>query len=118
MTDHPAKVGVDGLALSRRGNAASSVRQFRISDVDFHRADDAHRRTGVEGWVRLVLDGWLRLDSLVIRRRADGTLGVFYPERRNEAQRRFALIWPVSEADRAAFEALVIREITARGGLS
>lgn len=94
------------------------MRDIRISELDFHRADDAHRRTGVEGWVRLVLDGWLRLDSLVIRRRADGTLVVFYPERRNEAQRRFALIWPVSQADRAAFEALIIQEIRARGGLS
>lgn len=93
-------------------------RDLRVSDLTFQRAHGDAYRDGVEGWVRCVVDRWLRLDGLIVRRKADGTVGVFFPERIDTAARRHALIWPIHAEDRAGLEVVILAELHIRGDVS
>jgi hypothetical protein len=93
-------------------------RDIRITSVSFQVAGELLQREGVLGWVRLVVDGWLRLDSLTVRRTASGEIKVFFPERIDNQQRRHAVVWPISAEDRAQIEGVVMKQITGSGALS
>lgn len=92
--------------------------ELRITDIRFCAASAEQQREGLEGWVRCVVNDWLRLDSLQIRRRADGTLAMFFPEHVDRQDRAHALVWPIRAEDREEMAARVLCELSRKAVLS
>lgn len=105
----------DAIRIVRALNSVESRK--RISDVEFQPAFGDAYRAGLDGYVRLIVGGWLRLDGLTVRRRADGTRGLYFPEHRG-ARRNYAHVWPLTQADRAELERVILSLIRVSETLS
>lgn len=89
----------------------------RITSARLVRAPEGLQRTGLLGFVRVVLDDQLVLDGLTLRRTAAGSHSISYPERRDGRGVAHPVIRPTSEPVRVAIEAAVLNALRAQGDL-
>jgi DNA-binding cell septation regulator SpoVG len=87
----------------------------RISDVSFMPAAPELRRTGLLGYATCLLDGWLHLDGLSVRRSEEGRLYVALPRRRDAAGNEHPYYRPTTPALKRAIETQVLAAVM-RGG--
>lgn len=86
-----------------------------ISKVRLTTADAKEQGNGLLGWVRLTIDGTIRLDGIALRRTLDGRLALSFPARRDLFGRQHAYVRPVDdrtrrEVERQVFAALGLTE--------
>jgi hypothetical protein len=74
-------------------------------------ASDADAARGLLGYLRFEY-GSLLVDGVTLRKHADGTLGLSWPERTDRAGRRHALLRPLDDSARRELEAAVLAEIS------
>ena len=77
------------------------------------RASEEERRTGLEGYIS-VLVGTLIVDGLVLRRTLAGKFAVSFPAKTDRAGRRHPYVRPVDDAARIAIEAEILDQLNAR----
>lgn len=88
-----------------------------ISELRFTRANDEMQRTGVLGFVKLVVDRWLVLDGIAVRRTAQGAFVLAFPERRDKSGRSHPIVHPIDDESREQIEQLVLDQLWALGDL-
>lgn len=81
-----------------------------IGAVRFIPASDADAERGFLAYVKIDY-GSLVLDGITLRRRADGRLGLSWPERTDRAGRRHPLVRPVDDEARVVLEREVLAEL-------
>ena len=92
------------------------MRDLQVSVTRFSRALASDRRQGLQGWVAITLSGVLRIDGIAIRRKADGGVAVFFPERVDARGRRHAVVWPIAPWARREIERQVLAQLSERAG--
>ncbi len=80
------------------------------------RGTDADVRTGLLGYLS-VFYGDLVLDSIVLRRTADGRLALSFPAKTDRSGRRHSYFRPIDDDARCAIERAILGEIAAREGV-
>lgn len=80
------------------------------------RASDDDARTGLLGYLS-VFYGDLVLDSIVLRRTADGRFALSFPARTDRSGRKHAYIRPRDDEARGAIEREILGELAWREGV-
>ncbi len=78
------------------------------SRLRFVAAPPGLRRTGLIGWVSVVLSGLVELDGIALRRSSTGSLFLSYPRRRDREGRDHAVVRPVDDQARRRIEAEIL----------
>lgn len=66
---------------------------------------------GLLGFVSFLIDGWLRVDGVAVRRKLDGELTLSWPARTDREGKRHPYMRPIDDASRRAVEDAVFAEI-------
>ncbi|HEX5050418.1 MAG TPA: hypothetical protein VFZ65_01470 [Planctomycetota bacterium] len=93
-------------------------REDRMSDICIRvrtwiRASDPEVKTGMLGFLSVEY-GALVLDSIVLRRTADGRFALSFPARTDRAGRRHSYVRPVDDAARKAIETELLWQLGER----
>ncbi len=83
----------------------------RITEVEFTAASRKDARTGLLGWVRVVVNDSLRLDGLTVRRTRRGRLALSFPAKPGLTGAQFFYIRPLDDAARKHIEQQVFRAL-------
>ncbi len=89
---------------------------LHIGGLRFTEASEADERTGLVGWIRLVINDAIVLDGIALRRTLDGNrLTLSFPARRDGSGRQRFFSRPISddvrrEVERQVFEHLQIKQ--------
>ena len=75
------------------------------------KASDADRRTGLEGYISVVV-GLIVIDGIVLRRTADGRHTLSFPARTSRRGERHAIIRPIDDQARQAIEHHLLAELS------
>jgi len=87
---------------------------LRVSDLRFSEASEADARTGLVGWIRLVINDAIALDGIALRRTLDGNrLTLSFPARRDGSGRQRFFVRPITDEARRELE----RQILSRLGI-
>ena len=78
-----------------------------ISDVRFTAAPITEQSRGLLGWLRVTVNGLIRLDGITLRRTALGRLTLSYPERRDRIGLVHPYIRPTDDSARHEIETQV-----------
>ena len=89
---------------------------FEIRVRTWVRASDAEVRTGLLGYLSLFY-GDLILDSIVLRRTADGRLALAFPARTDRSGHRHPYFRPADDATRRAIERRILGQLGQREDL-
>ncbi len=84
---------------------------MKISRVCFSSAPAEQEEKGIFGFISFVIDGALRVDSVVLRRRADGGRTLSFPSKADSSGVLHPILWPISDAARMHIEHEVFRAI-------
>lgn len=88
-----------------------TTRTSAVHVVGTIRATDAQRAQGLLAYLQLDLDDQLVLDGVQLRRTRDGRHTLSWPERRDAAGRRHAVVRPAGDAARVALEDVVFAQL-------
>ena len=72
------------------------------------------QQRGMMGWLRLRVDGLL-IDGVSLRESPGGALALSFPERRDAAHRRHAIVRPLDDETRTAIESQVFAALGVQG---
>ena len=86
-----------------------------ISEIRFQAASRSERETGHLGWATFVIEGSLKVGSVSVRRRLDGSLALSFPTRRARTGVQHPILAPISEQVRADIEGQVLSALHAEG---
>jgi len=89
-----------------------------VSDVRFTEASEADARTGLVGWIRLVINDAIVLDGICLRRTSSGAYTISFPARRDGRGNQRFFVRPITdearrELERRVFERLHLERETA-----
>jgi len=83
-----------------------------VSDLRFSEASEADARTGLVGWIRLVINDAIVLDGIALRRTLDGNrLTLSFPARRDGSGRQRFFSRPISDSVRRELERQVFERL-------
>lgn len=89
---------------------------IEVSKVRFSEASPDDRDSGLLGYVGFVLNDYLALDGITLRRSAKGELYLSFPVRRDRRGGSHPIIRPLGSEVREAIEGQVLSAIWALGG--
>ena len=96
--------------LSNWNNKGETVTDHEIRVRTWVKASAEDQRAGLLGYLS-VTHGTLILDSIVLRRTADGRHTLSFPARTDRAGRRHSYIRPVDDAARIAIEREILGQL-------
>ncbi len=80
----------------------------RISEVRLKAATEGEQRTGLLGYLTIVVNDFLRIDGITLRRTRRGDLTLSYPERRDRSGQARSLVRPICNDARLEIERQVL----------
>ena len=85
--------------------------KIAVSEVSFTSASREERRTGLLGWVAVVINGALKIDGLTVRQTREGRLALSFPARRDRQDRVHFVVRPISDEARRTIERQVLAQL-------
>ncbi len=92
--------------------------ELHVSRVRLTRGSARDKERGLVGYIRFLLNGWLQLDGLTLRRRAEGGHAISYPLRKRCGDQEHHVVYPIDERARGRLDALLLEALQRKGLLS
>ena len=91
------------------------AQRLEIRDIRFVPTDAAEAKTGLRGFVSLVLNRSLKLDGLALRQTREGRWTLSFPSKLDASGHRHFHIRPLDDATRREIEAQVFQALGLEG---
>lgn len=82
-----------------------------LTSVGLTTASPTEIRTGLLGWLTVVVNDAILLDGVTLRRTRDGRLALSYPSRTDARGRRHHVVRPIDDAARREIERQVLERL-------
>ena len=88
---------------------------LKVTEVDFMPANAAARATGLLGYARVVLNDWITVEGVTVRRTREGRLVLSFPIRTDQRGARHGVAYPANRLARDSIEGQVIARLCEMG---
>ena len=85
-----------------------------VTEVKFTSTRTEERRTGLLGYLAVVINEELKIDGLTLRQTRAGRLTLSFPSRRDSRDREHFIVMPISDASRLSIERQVLRQLVGK----
>ncbi len=88
---------------------------IQVALLAFSKSSDFDRDSGLLGWIKVKIAGWLVLDGITLRRSRHGQLSISLPVRTDKMGNQYPYMRIVGAASRQEFECQVLRALQESG---
>ena len=86
-------------------------KDIQVALLAFSKSSDSDRDSGLLGWIKVEIAGWLVLDGITLRRSRHGQLSISLPARTDKVGNRRPYMRIVDAASRQEFECQVLHAL-------